>query len=54
MQALHRVGALMTSTPWMSHPTRGSRQDIHSTRVPVRGEAVDGPDSLTHTSKMSE
>ena len=54
MQALHRVGALMTSSPWMSHHTRGSRQDIHSTRVPVRGEAVDGPDSLAPRSMVAE
>ena len=50
MQALHRVAALMTSSLSMSHHTRGSRQDIHSGRVPVRGEAVGGPNSLTSTS----
>ena len=54
MQALHRFGALMTSSPWMSHHTRGSRQDIHSTRLPVRGQAVDGPDSLTPTSMIAD
>ena len=54
MQALHSVGALVTSSPWMSHHTRGSRQDIHSTQVPVRGNAVDGPESLTPTSMVAK
>ena len=38
-----RVGALAAHHPvWMSRHTRGSRQDIHSTRVPLRRKAVDG------------
>ena len=33
----------------MSRHTRGSRQDIHSTRVPPRRKAVDGSPALSNT-----
>ena len=51
VQALHRVGTLMTPSPWMSHHTRRSRQEYPQFTVPVRGEAAYGPASLTRTSR---
>ena len=38
---------------WSPRHTRGSRQDIHSTRVSLRRKAVDGPSHLWHTWVMS-
>ena len=48
-----RVGALAVHHPvWMSRHTHESRQDIHSTRVPVRGKGVDGS-TAAHTQTNS-